>query len=248
MTMENSGHDGAKPVDAKVQPPVAGNVPNPSRRRFNRAGVGASAVVMTLASRSVLANMACTPASGFQSANMSHQGRPGDPPIACDGLNIQGWMTTADWHPPRTTSFKDAFGTMPRPDLIVGTPVIPPALATRAPTAKAADTKAPATMDNSNSVGASSDQLKLKEATLEQALNGSQTPLVVKHLIAALLNANSNRSTYPTAKSVQDIFADWNAHGTYEVTAGIRWSEAEIIEYLQYTQTQGPITFPPKRI
>jgi hypothetical protein len=226
MTMENSGHEETNSAADKGQPPVAAAVPNPSRRRFTRAGVGASAVVMTLASRSVLANMACTTASGFHSANMSHQGRPGDAPIMCDGLSYREWMATADWNPPKTFSFQQAFGCVPRPDLIAGAPV---------------------TGTGITDTGNGSSTLLLQDATLQQAMFGSQTPLVVKHLIAALLNASSGKSTYPTLQSVKDIFADWNVNNTYQVSAGVKWTTEDIIEYLSYTQTKGAPTFPPKR-
>jgi hypothetical protein len=240
MTMGNSGHEETKPVAENVQPPTTGNVPNPSRRRFNRAGVGASAVVMTLASRSVLANMTCSTPSGFHSANMS-QGRPGDPPVNCSGLSYQEWVATAQWNPPRTMRFSEAFGAVPRPDLIVGAPVTPAATNNGNGNANGSG--------NGNGNGASamsSSVLKLNEATLEQAMLGSQTPLIIKHLIAALLNASTNRSTNPSVESVKAIFKDWNINNTYEVSAGIRWSTDKIIEYLRYSQTPGAPTFPPK--
>lgn len=237
MTMENSGHEQTKPAVDNVQPPAAANVPNPSRRRFSRAGVGVSAVVMTLASRSVLANMTCATASGFHSANMSHQARPGDPPIECNGLSHQDWIATDQWNPPKTSSFNDAFGTMPRNDLVVGAPA--------APAANIVTSKGNGNGNgNPGAGGMSSNVLKLKEATLEQAMLGSQTPLIIKHLIAALLNASSNRSTNPSVDSVRKIFADWNANNSYEVSAGIRWSTDEIIEYLRYSQTPGNPTLP----
>jgi hypothetical protein len=231
MTMGNTGHEKTKPVADNVQPLTVQNVPNPSRRRFNRAGIGASAVVMTLASRSVLANMTCSTPSGFHSANLSHQGRTGEP-INCSGLSYQDWIGIDQWNPPRTMSFNEAFGVIPREDLFVGAPVTAASMTT-----------------TGTGVGAatlSSNVLKLKDATLEQAMVGSQTPLVVKHLIAALLNARSNRSTNPSAETVTSIFAYWNVHNSYEVSAGIKWSTDQIIEYLRYSQTPGAPTFPPK--
>ena len=76
---------------------------------------------------------------------------------------------------------------------------------------------------------------------------GSQTPLIIKHLIAALLNASTNRSTNPSIETVLKIFADWNTKNSYEVSGGFMWSTDDIIEYLQYSQTPGTPTFPPKR-
>ena len=232
MTMENSGHEETKPAGDSVQPPTTGNVPNPSRRRFNRAGVGASAVVMTLASRSVLANMACTTASGFHSANMSHHGDAEAANVQCIGLNPQGWMATREWIPGRAENFTKTFGTIARDELTVGTPVAP--LMNRG-------------TGSNGATSLSSSTLQLKEATLEQAMSGSDTPPVVKHLIAALLNARSNKSTNPSAEIVLQIFAQWNSTSEYEVSAGVKWGTDQIIEYLSYTQTPGKPTFPTKR-
>lgn len=216
MTMENSGHEETKQVAADSQPPAHADVPNPSRRRFTRMGAGASAVVMTLASRSVLANMACTTASGFTSVNQSV--RRTDTPINCNGLPYTDWMaTSASWPIPLTTSFATAFGHPPKGALETG------------------EISTSSGLTDRNSV-------KLKDATLQQALFGSKTPEVVKYLIAALLNAQSGRSTYPSVLSVQAIFKDWNSNDTYEVMAGVKWDAPKIIEYLSATQTPGTRT------
>ncbi|SMP69439.1 hypothetical protein [Noviherbaspirillum suwonense] len=215
MTMENSGHEDKSQAADQAQPPAHAVVPNPSRRRFTRVGVGASAVVATLASRSVLANLACTTPSGFTSMNQSH--RAADGVIQCNGLSYMDWMRTEGWAPPGTAMFSIEFSPA-RPDLLVGEPVTGTGIA---------DT------------GGGTSGLLLDKATLRQALFGTQTPLIVKHLIAALLNASTNRSTYPTTIQVKEIFRDWNANNSYEVTAGVRWSTDEIIKYLSYTQTPG---------
>jgi hypothetical protein len=248
MTMENSGHEEMNSVADKGQPPAAA-VRNPSRRRFTRVGVGASAVVMTLASRSVLANMACTAPSGFHSANLSHGG-PGDSAIRCDGLSYQEWMTAEDWNPPKDSMFKQVLGVMPRHDLMAGTSVVAETFVRGKAQAAGQDKDngSDKDKDKDKDKHKGSDDLKLKDATLHQALCGDKTPLVVKHLVAALLNVNSGRSTYPTADNIQDIFNEWNTHNCYEVTAGVKWSTAEIIEYLSYTQTRGMPTFPATRV
>jgi hypothetical protein len=243
MTMENSGHEETKQAAADIQPPAHADVPNPSRRRFTRIGAGASAVVMTLASRSVLANMACTAPSGFHSANMSHGGLK-DSRINCNGLSYQEWMSIEDWNPPKESMFKHVFGTMPRHDLMVGTSVATDTFLKGKAQAPGQDKE----KDKGKDKEKGSDDLKLKDATLYQALCGAQSPLVVKHLVAALLNVRSNRSTYPTEDNIREIFNDWNTHNCYEVTAGVKWSTDEIIEYLTYTQTRGEPTFPARRV
>jgi hypothetical protein len=203
-------------------------------------------VVMTLASRSVLANMACTAPSGFHSANLSHHGAQGASGISCNGLSYQEWMSTEDWNPPRDSKFKHVFGVMPRHDLMAGTTVVADTFITgKAQTAGQDKDKE---KDKGKDKDKGSDDLKLQDATLHQALCGEKTPPVVKHLVAALLNVNSGRSTYPTVENIRDIFNDWNTHNSYEVTAGVKWSTAEIVEYLSYTQTRGVPTFPLTRV
>jgi hypothetical protein len=213
MTMENSGHEETNSAADKGQPPVAAAVPNPSRRRFTRAGVGASAVVMTLASRSVLANVACGTASGFTSVNQS--ARPGDELLRCDGITYQAWIGTANWPIPKTKIVNDAF---------------------LHPVSEIYETG-----EITSGSGTTTPSVKLKKATLEQALLGSKTPEVVRYLIAALLNAHAGKSTNPSVESVQTIFKEWSNKGFYEVTRGIQWGPADIIKYLEATQTPRPM-------
>jgi hypothetical protein len=213
MTMENPGHEKMNPAVGKDQLPAAAAVLNPSRRRFTRAGVGASAVVMTLASRSVLANVACGTASGFTSVNQS--ARPGDDLLRCEGITYQAWIGTANWPIPKTKLVTDAF------------------LHSVSETYE--------TGEITTGSGTTTPSVKLKKATLEQALLGSNTPEVVRYLIAALLNAHAGKSTNPSVESVQTIFKEWSNKGVYEVTRGIQWTPDDIIKYLKATQTPRPI-------
>jgi hypothetical protein len=211
MTMENSGHEETNSAADKGQPPVAAAVPNPSRRRFNRAGVGASAVVMTLASRSVLANAACTTASGFTSLNQSSRG--GTPPV-CNGVTPEVWLSKpADsWPISKDLKFVGIFGSVSN-TLEVGKPL-----------------KIYGKDDGNGAPG-----LKLADATLQQALFGTNTKPVVKYIIAALLNSVT-LNQFPTRESVIKIFQEWNSKTTYEPTAGVSWNDDKIIEYLRATQ------------
>ena len=214
MTMENSGHEGPSPQAGDKLPVTHAQVPNPSRRRFNRAGVGASAVVLTLASRSVLANVACTTASGFTSLNQSSRGEAA--PV-CTGATPEIWMTRSPWPVAMTTQFSLIFGSA-SPSLKVGAPI---------------------TVAGVSDTGGGKSGLKLNDATLQQAMFGSDTNAVVKYLIAALLNARGNYNAYPTEVSVIKIFQEWQSKNYYEVSAGIRWNDADIIKYLLATQTPG---------
>ena len=218
MTMENSGHEGTSPQAGDKQPATHAQVPNPSRRRFNRAGVGASAVVLTLASRSVLADVACKTASGFTSANQSSRGTP---PI-CNGITFEKWLTTPDWPIPKNKLLKNYFSPIdPTLEAIGAEPVV-----------------------GANNSAAGKKAVSLQDASLYEAMSGNKTPLVVKNLVAALLNS-VQLNAYPTLDNVQKIFKEWNLSRTYEVNAGLpKWSEQEIITYLRATQGE---YFPPPK-
>lgn len=222
MTMENSGHEGPSPQTGDRQSATHAQVPNPSRRRFNRAGVGASAVVLTLASRSVLANVACTTASGFTSLNQSSRGEAA--PV-CTGATPEIWMTRALWPVDKATVFSTIFG-FANASLKAGPPITVAGI--------------PETQ-----TGGGKNGLKLDEATLLQAMFGSDTKSVVKYLIAALLNARGNYNAYPTDTSVIKIFQEWQSKGYYEVSAGIQWDDVAITKYLLATQTPGT---PPSKV
>lgn len=66
---------------------------NASRRRFAKAGLGVSGVILTLASRPVLGNVVCKSPSGFLSGNASTHGAP---PI-CQGRSPGYWKNHTNW-------------------------------------------------------------------------------------------------------------------------------------------------------
>lgn len=93
---------------------------NPGRRRFNAAGIAASGVMMTVASRSALAVGACnaTGPSGVGSIHTS--ARPANyVPLAC-GLSPGYWAQhgQSDWPIPMSTDYKGKLGTGPNDSFI----------------------------------------------------------------------------------------------------------------------------------
>ena len=84
---------------------------NRGRRRFNAAGIAASGVLMTVASRSALAAGACTAAgpSGVGSINTSV--RPANSVTLACGLSPGYWAQhdQSYWPIPMTTDFKSVF-------------------------------------------------------------------------------------------------------------------------------------------
>lgn len=73
---------------------AAHDLPSPSRRRFGAAGLAASGVIATLASRPVLgAGLTCKSPSGFLSGNLSTHG---EQPV-CAGRSPGYWKNQTTW-------------------------------------------------------------------------------------------------------------------------------------------------------
>lgn len=74
-------------------PPAQGAVPvNHARRRFARAGLGASGVILTLASQpGMAATRVCKSPSGSLSGGL--QSRPADQEVKCLGMTPEYWAT-----------------------------------------------------------------------------------------------------------------------------------------------------------
>src|SRR5471032_220537 len=96
-------------MDEKVETGGPGAAPretlaDPLRRRFGRAGLGASGVLLTLACKPVLGATAQSP-SGFLSANQSTHGRP----EISNGRRPEYWCGGAHWPIAPTTRFSQVF-------------------------------------------------------------------------------------------------------------------------------------------
>lgn len=89
MLDKNNDTTGHESRNAAITPALV----NPGRRRFNAAGIAASGVMMTVASRSVLAEGTCNAAgpSGVGSVHTSAAPN-GTVPLTC-GLSPGAWMT-----------------------------------------------------------------------------------------------------------------------------------------------------------
>jgi hypothetical protein len=78
---------------------------NASRRRFGKAGLAASGVILTLTSRSALGHTLChTAPSGFVSGNVSSQ-----PDATGEGYSPGYWKNHSNWPISLTTLFSQAF-------------------------------------------------------------------------------------------------------------------------------------------
>lgn len=63
-----------------------------------------------------------------------------------------------------------------------------------------------------------------------------QTQELLKYLVIALLRARGGATPFLTVSTIQSMFYEWQASGTFAPTAGVIWSASQLIEYLKLTQ------------
>lgn len=111
MLEKNNVHIEQDPSKVSSLPPKV----NTGRRRFNAAGVAASGVLMTVASRSALATGACNAAGPSGVGSVHTSARPANyTPLAC-GLSPGYWAQhdQSDWPMPMATNYKGELGSGP---------------------------------------------------------------------------------------------------------------------------------------
>jgi len=200
-----------------------------SRRKFGKAGLAVgSAVILTVASRPVLANYGamCKSPSGFVSGNVSQHGTP----LTCAGRTPGYWKECYhnghywpsgytwgncsenggecnDWH-------NWSGGTLAK--------------------------------DKFNCTGHCARYGAYRNNThyyysLEQVMlmGGDEDPYQLGgHLVAALLNAEMGlTNNVLSVQGVKDMWNEYASKGYYEPTAGVQWGPAQIVDYLQSTMT-----------
>ncbi len=188
---------------------------NLARRRFTKSGLAASGVILTLASRPVLANTVCKSPSGFLSGNLSshiEQLCYGNYP-SYYANNPEIWKSTR--YVPGTFNTKEAQST---------------------------DASSTSSAVNSNS---SKDVDKWVGGTLwQQAFPGSSRfpgrsmmqvlwmqDVMGQHFVAALLNSALGLTPPLTETRVIDICIEYETRGFFEPTAGVHWHEQDILFY-----------------
>lgn len=194
-----------------------------SRRRFSKAGLVVSGVLLTLASRPSLGGINCKSPSGFLSGNIS-AGKT----QYCSGLTPGYWGTHGD--KPNKWPL----------------PYYPGTCKTGTTCSHVSDwtlgTTKPATMFNDTTLGfnCSGNGKIYKTYSMMQViwLLGSQDPNQLgSHCVAALLNARMGWTPVLTEAQVRNIFNEWNLKGYFEPTAGVKWYGADIVTYLKSTMT-----------
>lgn len=201
-------------LDAEVQPAVA-----ETRRRLLKGGLAGAPVLMTLASRPVLAggNEAggmCKSPSGFTSLKASqHRGE-----AICLGRTPGYWKQSQhfdDWTPPY---YPTTIANVHNATLFHGSP----------------------TAGAGFNIGAFGDMGAT--TTLLDALgtggNTGDYVALARHIAAALLNAAKGWNGTPSIldqTAVRKIWNDYVSLGYYSPVAGVQWDAAQIIAYLLTT-------------
>ena len=217
-----------------------------SRRRFATSSLAASGIILTLASRPVLGQTAfCLSPSGFISGNTSQHGAcPAPPPPVL-------------LPPDPNEQFISAFP-LSQSDTPYKNRLLSDMLETPWPDPKLESVTAPVQSVQKNQLGAASYMAALGASSGSKFKKGTgtstqtsptvasviappnpsfQTQELLKHLVIALFRARNGATPYLSVSTIQSMFYEWQASGTFAPTAGVTWNAAQIIEYLQLTQS-----------
>lgn len=199
---------------------------NTSRRRLTGAGLGMSAI-FTLASRPVLA-IGCASASAAASGNLSQHGIPPQ----CTGRTPGYWKVAQhgdEWPDPyKQGSCNDNGngngngGCSNSPEnWVAGTGFHPELYGTKF-------------MVNNKSL--SMNQVMVMNDSSYLGLTDKDN--LGSHIVAALLNAASGKTDgVLTVAQVKTMWTECQMKGYFEPIAGVKWSPAQVVTYLQSTMT-----------
>lgn len=193
-----------KPQETDRKPSV-----DASRRRL--AGVSASGILLTLASRTTLGGQfLCKTPSGFLSGNLSQHGTP----ITCGGVSPGYWGT----HPTQW-------------------PLPYQAGACSTKTCTQSTDWSGGTLFRSVFNCTGHGMIYLNVSLMQVIwLSGNADPAQLgAHCVAALLNARTGTTPVLTEARVVNIFNEWDSKGYFEPTAGVKWYAADIVTYLKST-------------
>jgi hypothetical protein len=249
-------------IPPKVPPgaPGAQQRPSGARRRLLQTGLAVGPVLMTIASRPVLGSTACTTTSAW----MSMTGSTAAKAEVCSGLSPEAWKGNAtQWPSPYVGAVLGApvvmdagavqapvQGGMSGPTL--GDPIKMPGVDGSGGTKALLATSTGTGISSVSPPGGSGEFAQptryhcpttgfagkvFGTRTMLEVLDVSQGGLdgVGRYMVAALLNARSGRTPVLDETAVRTMWNDLVNQGYYEPTAGIKWTGAEIIAYLQST-------------
>jgi hypothetical protein len=198
--------------------------PSADRRRWLKAGLSTPPVLMTVASRPVLAST-CVPPSAYVSLGASAPGMKMD----CLGDGPQTWSSGDDWpsgYYPGKAAEKDEDKERKETRQASGSFNSAVDQATRFNACFEPDLNGNPTLSDVLGYG--------------NIANVSDTVhTVARYVTAALLNNASNKvpETVLRAMTIQHIWTEFARTGSFAPTRGASWSATEIVEYLRSTMT-----------
>ncbi|MFZ1547019.1 MAG: hypothetical protein WAT12_07945 [Candidatus Nitrotoga sp.] len=221
-----------------------------SRRRFTTSGLAVSGIILTLASRPVLGQTAfCLSPSGFISGNTSQHG-------ACPVAGVSSALLPPDPNEQFLTAFplsasNTSYNNRLLSDMLTTPWPDPQLTSVIAPVQQVQKDQLGAASYLSTLSASSGSNSKLSKGKGKGTINStsptvasvnappnppSQTQELLKHLVIALFRARSGATPYLTVSTIQSMFYEWQASGTFAPTAGVTWNATQIIEYLRLTQ------------
>jgi hypothetical protein len=215
---ESQPHGAA--LDESATPPSA------DRRRWLKAGLSTTPVLMTVASRPVLAQAPGLTPSAFMSGRAS-----GPTGAECAGRSPLAWSSSDDWpspYVPGKTAQKDEDKQSKDTRQAFGTLSSAGDQATRFNDYFEPNLKSNATFSDVLGYG-----------NIPHASEAVHT--VARYVTAALLN-NAAGTVPNTVLSQSTILAIWSEYantGSFAPTRGVSWTANEIVEYLESTMTGG---------
>jgi hypothetical protein len=229
--MENAMRDEQQPMippDSNEHPEV-----DASRRRFAKAGLGGSAVLITLASRPVLGATCLTPSAAGSGNHSQHN------PIACTPHDVAYWLSQV---PRNLDGNIDVNTAWPGQTTLGQTTYKPSDLFHPLFTASS-------TFEYNDRNGNTGNSYNLYEVLSGKKINDqgkvkgdlkkfTDPNDIGKWFVAGLLNASANFyggvieaiGPDPSVRGIEDEFA---TNGFFQATAGKKWYASTIIAYLQ---------------
>jgi hypothetical protein len=210
-----------------------------SRRKFGKAGLAVgSAVILTVASRPVLANTMCKTPSGFVSGNVSQHGAP--PPS--QGLTPGYWKNhygTNAWPSYKCGTLKGTTCNSWDSWNNDGTKVANTYTGGVFSCKGSCKSYAGYTVTSYNKT-TKRYTTKVEPYSLMQVLwmGGSMDKYEFgAHMCAALLNAQDNRTNCLSVQAVKNMWNECDQKGYYEPTAGVKWYPQDCVTYLKSTMS-----------
>jgi hypothetical protein len=186
--------------------------PDKNRRRLVGGGLGAAPLLMTLVSRPVLGQETCLSTSAHLSGPTSH---PHEQQV-CSGGSPSYWSRPQnfhEWPSPYQATTQGASAGRSSSTLLSTTATLFSATFSPSPYPP--------------------------ETTLLTVLNmGGPSNDVARHLVAAQLNVAKGWTPVLDAGQIQAIWLEYTGRGYFEPTAGVKWSEPEIVAYLESLTTK----------